>query len=482
MHWDDDEAATRSFRRDDESPPRADRRRTDREEPRGFDDEEARARVIPLLRVPHAPATLPQAPLPSLRAHVEAQRGNPGYASHIEVSGGHVHIDIPAPPRPRALVSAHPPHDISARGWSDASDDAPPFAEHEPQPSELPAYESHIRPAVASLPPPPRARVAPRSRQDSPAYGVATRASQALVYAQPAPPPAAQTPQGWEAPQAPLRFAPPVDEYGPFARMQPRRARNSSNQAWFVATVLIVAVGGWLMRDLMRDALGSARGGTAIVPVSPLDANVSIDGQELAPQGGLFKLPDLAADRDHLVEVSHKGFVSETRRVRLNPGEVRVLPSIDLEPLPGADKASPPAAGASDSVHPQAAGAPVARAPTAGAHAAPKPSRVRVAAAARPIRSRPPEPRANDRAAEPPAPDADAMPRGPDGVLRINSLPWAEVTVDGRLIGTTPQQNIPLSPGRHKIRLVNPELGMSKGLVIRIAPGQTLTKSVSLID
>jgi eukaryotic-like serine/threonine-protein kinase len=66
--------------------------------------------------------------------------------------------------------------------------------------------------------------------------------------------------------------------------------------------------------------------------------------------------------------------------------------------------------------------------------------------------------------------------------LRINSLPWTHVSIDGRLMGTTPQRYIALAPGRHHVKLVNPELGLSKVLSIQIEPGQTLTKSVVLLE
>jgi serine/threonine-protein kinase len=40
--------------------------------------------------------------------------------------------------------------------------------------------------------------------------------------------------------------------------------------------------------------------------------------------------------------------------------------------------------------------------------------------------------------------------------LRLIVLPWAEVTVEGRNIGTTPVAPLPLSPGWHTVLLTNP--------------------------
>lgn len=223
--------------------------------------------------------------------------------------------------------------------------------------------------------------------------------------------------------------------------------------------------------------------GTAIVPVSPEGASVSIDGQELAPQGGLFKIPELLTDRDHVIEISHKGFVSETRRVRLNAGEVRVLPPVDLERLPttttlSSAAASPPRGG--DAPRPAIASKPDGRKPAA--QPAAKAVRHEPSASRQPSAQKQARTVRISRAAS----SSDDLPppvvSGAEGVLRINSLPWSEVSIDGRLIGTTPQQRIELRPGRHKVKLVNRELGMTKIFSVQIEPGETLTKSITLVD
>jgi hypothetical protein len=71
---------------------------------------------------------------------------------------------------------------------------------------------------------------------------------------------------------------------------------------------------------------------------------------------------------------------------------------------------------------------------------------------------------------------------GNPGILRINSLPWAQVFVDGRMVGYTPQRNISLSPGDHDVRLVNPAFQMRKSLHVQIAQGQQVTRSEILED
>jgi eukaryotic-like serine/threonine-protein kinase len=64
------------------------------------------------------------------------------------------------------------------------------------------------------------------------------------------------------------------------------------------------------------------------------------------------------------------------------------------------------------------------------------------------------------------------------GALSINSRPWSQVTIDGKLIGNTPQIGVQLSAGRHKVKLVNPELDMTRGFSVDIEAGKTTTKTV----
>ena len=71
---------------------------------------------------------------------------------------------------------------------------------------------------------------------------------------------------------------------------------------------------------------------------------------------------------------------------------------------------------------------------------------------------------------------------GSRGTLRINSRPWSQVYVDGRLIGNTPQLNIALSSGRHKVKLVNPDMGMTKRFSVRVKAGKATTKIGNLME
>lgn len=468
MHWDDDEAATHAYQWEEEPAPLPsleEQTRSDRRRPRSGGA--SPARVIPLLRAPQRVTPqpvidVPAAGVPSLRAHVEAQRAaaeRGALESHIRSRPAHV--VIPVPPPPRELYTPAPTS-VSVHM-------------HPPAPYLPP------QPARGSYPPP-----LPRERALDDGAGYAPESA----YRRSSPPPmnAFQSSQLRSQPQAwarPARLPLSADEFVlPFGRRPARRG----SRVW----PLVMLLGAAAALYYGRDVIMPPRLGTAIVPVSPEGASLSIDGQELAPQGGLFKIPELATDRDHVIEISHKGYVSETRRVRLNPGEVRVLPSVDLEAMPGAIAGAAVPAHAADAARPGAAAKPEARKTGSAGVASAREAQAGLASRrpppARPAAAPPMGKSASavrthrpvESTGEPPPPSP--VVSGPDGVLRINSMPWAEVSIDGSVIGTTPQQRIALRPGRHKVKLVNPELGITKGFAIQVQPGETLTKLVTLVE
>ena len=75
---------------------------------------------------------------------------------------------------------------------------------------------------------------------------------------------------------------------------------------------------------------------------------------------------------------------------------------------------------------------------------------------------------------------AAAAGGGGNGTLRINSKPWSQVFIDGKLIGNTPQMNVSLPEGAHRVTLVNPEFSLKKSVTINIKPGQTETQIINL--
>jgi len=92
----------------------------------------------------------------------------------------------------------------------------------------------------------------------------------------------------------------------------------------------------------------------------------------------------------------------------------------------------------------------------------------------------PARPAARPTPANDPASLLNPEPAGGPGTLRINSRPWSQVTIDGKSYGNTPQMNISLNAGSHKVTLVNPEFGIRKTITVQIKPGQTETQIVPL--
>ncbi len=54
----------------------------------------------------------------------------------------------------------------------------------------------------------------------------------------------------------------------------------------------------------------------------------------------------------------------------------------------------------------------------------------------------------------PPRSHVTPVSNRPAGYLSVNSSPWAALSVDGRVVGTTPQVRIRVTPGRHHLLLV----------------------------
>ncbi len=66
------------------------------------------------------------------------------------------------------------------------------------------------------------------------------------------------------------------------------------------------------------------------------------------------------------------------------------------------------------------------------------------------------------------------------GTLLVLAHPWAEVSVDGKKIGTTPLEPFALSVGRHRLTLSNPELGASRTTTVSIVSRKQVTLKVDL--
>ena len=61
----------------------------------------------------------------------------------------------------------------------------------------------------------------------------------------------------------------------------------------------------------------------------------------------------------------------------------------------------------------------------------------------------------------------------PNGSLSVNAVPWADVAVDGRLVGTTPLANLPITIGSHEVIMRHPQLGERRRTVVVTAQSPT---------
>jgi hypothetical protein len=221
---------------------------------------------------------------------------------------------------------------------------------------------------------------------------------------------------------------------------------------------------------------------------APAGAKVFVDGEA---QDGVTPLRVTHLEPGlHTIRVEHPDGKPWESQVALAAGQVIDLPVADLT----AAAAPPPkkAAAARDSDDREPAR--VAKTSSSSKRASAKSRRATARAERAAARAERAAERKNAKAARASAPAPVAAPAptrmvaaapaaagGSEGVLRVNSRPWSQVFVDGRLIGNTPLLNVPLRPGKHKLRLVNPDLGMSKQLTIDIAKGKATTKVVDLM-
>ncbi len=59
----------------------------------------------------------------------------------------------------------------------------------------------------------------------------------------------------------------------------------------------------------------------------------------------------------------------------------------------------------------------------------------------------------------------------PNGTLSLNALPWANVSLDGRSLGTTPVMNLSVPVGRHEVTWRHPQLGERRATAVVTARG-----------
>jgi eukaryotic-like serine/threonine-protein kinase len=90
----------------------------------------------------------------------------------------------------------------------------------------------------------------------------------------------------------------------------------------------------------------------------------------------------------------------------------------------------------------------------------------------RPVASAPPAPTVPSTPNPTPTPRVvETVPEAP-GMLQVAVKPWGEVSVDGKVMGTTPLDRITLGAGPHVVRVRNPAFELWEGRVV-VRPGQT---------
>lgn len=357
--------------------------------------------------------------------------------------------------------------------------------------------------------------------------------------------------------------APPL----PAAGASPRKPDSESLQvpARFLEALkaghrpsIIIAAGGavgLLALVLIVRAIAADSVGTAVLEVSPADAQVQVDGKSVSGSGSPYTVSELAPG-DHEVVAKKAGYNDYRGRFVVNAGANTKLPVIELAPnlrdvgfsvrsvpvgaevwvdgekteqvtpakltgikpgihrlalkhegfsdyelqmfvpeatvlqLPAAELVALPAApaeptrparrsrrGATDDS--ESYGTRRSRRVSASDAAdSERSSRSYTSSAGASYSSRT-RSRSADDADELAAPAADG---GKMGTLRLNSRPWAQVSVDGRPVGNTPQPNLQLSAGKHKIQLSNPQLGLHKSVTVTIKPGEIATQVVNLAE
>lgn len=225
---------------------------------------------------------------------------------------------------------------------------------------------------------------------------------------------------------------------------------------------------------------------------TPEGVQVSIDGEALA-QHTPVRVTDLKPGL-HVVRLEQPGFQPWETQVELANGQIIELPAARLLPGQGSTVAKPAhksdgddGASASKSAGKSEHSSSSAshRTSSSGEHRASSSSSRSAGTTAR----APQQPAATPRAAQPgPAPRAPQPVAAPAaaganmGFLRINSRPWAQVFVDGKFVGNTPLLNAPVPAGKHKIKLVNPDMKMNKVFTLQVQAGRPTTKLVELMN
>jgi serine/threonine-protein kinase len=174
-------------------------------------------------------------------------------------------------------------------------------------------------------------------------------------------------------------------------------------------------------------------------------------------------------------------------------GPTAVVPAVAArsetrhEPEPVAAVTAPPAVAQPPVVEPPSPALqhpPTSNEANPAARRAPPSARRAVAAApaVAPKSAAPPPEVAPPRNLSPAEPAARSQPGASStaepGYLSFDSMPWSEVYLGAKHLGTTPLIRFSLPPGRHVLTLKNPEVGASTSYVVEITSGKSVSRFV----
>ena len=222
-------------------------------------------------------------------------------------------------------------------------------------------------------------------------------------------------------------------------------------------------------------ATAPAGAGVINVLAQPPAAVVAVDGARRCPSTPC-QIAGLPLDREIVLTVKSPGHELWMQRLVLTESEPRLLLRADLTPLRKAPRRAPDAA--------VKAKAPPASRPAAKAGKAGKPAHKGTRPHSKAGR---PQPKVGPGPAAKKGPRAKSQGQmavtpveGEGCFLAVDVRPWAEVWVDGKKVGHTPIQ-VPLTPGRHTIKLHNPELNYVKVIRKTLKKGTKLKISEAIV-
>lgn len=350
-----------------------------------------------------------------------------------------------------------------------------------------------LRPPAAPLPrpepPPARATYTLERAYDAQFRGVAGDAAPATrsggyaaqpmwaAAAHPPPPTRTQLGTGPFAPMPPPRMSSPqplaADLSELDAAFRPKRA-----PTWLWLSVIAIAVFTLVLAVRMSIAPpASVIGPNApVAEVPPAETSVAIttrpSGAQVFVDGKSTGLITPARVRDlspglHSVDLRMPGYFDTSLAAALEQGKTLQLEDIELRPLEAA--AEPIAA--------TEAPAGVELRDVSSDRAARRAARRerRRALASDVVSAEEPAPVAEP--AEPVSPESVTVG---EGMLKINSRPWARILIDDQFRGNTPQRALQLPAGTHVVHLVNEPMKMSKTFTVEIRAGETVTKIETL--